>query len=973
MYATRTRALLCLPLLAAMLCIGAQSAGAFQAVPEQENLEIPLRDLDLYSFRSPGVTQGRQSAEQSLASRYDSRWHVYSWNPQTGTPSYAYGSPASLAGSIANASELDNMARLVISSNEALLRADNDNLRLFAAENALGKWAGHYQQTYGGLDVWGGQVRVIFTEQGELILMGSDYYSGIAVDASPAIDLNMAEILAKSALPFNLGTDSIEKDGALLILPVPVSETEVSFHLVWRVRVTTADPVGTWVTHVDAHDGEILWRYNDIHFAYSGTTDSNVEPITYCDGSEQQTVPYLRISPSNQPQVYSDSNGDWVVPGGTGDRAVGADLYGPYCDTNNNGGAEAQYFGTMIEGIPHTITFDDGNSQQDERDVFDAVNDIHDFFQLFAPAFNLPNTRMTANVSNVGGLCPGNAWWNGTINFCAASGGFANTGEIEGVVHHEYGHGVQAAILGSQGSQGLGEGNGDIIANLITNDNHIGRGFNVGQCAVGIRNSDNNLRYPEDVVGAEIHDAGRVIAGFHWDALQGLQNAFGQATGTLMTATTWHYGRVLVHPQTQPAQVLGTFMADDDDNDLTNGTPNYAAYCYGAEHHGFSCPIISSGVMMEHLSLDDTDNTAASYAVSVDVTSTEDTIDASTVKVFWRYNDGAWNQVAMTAGGGDTYNGTIPANTYGEVEYYFSAEDNSNNVGTLPFGAPSGVFRYDVAFVADHTESVGGWTVGDDADNATDGFWVNVDPIGTSAQPEDDHTNYGTKCWVTGQHQPGQADDWGDVDGGKTTLFSNAWDLSGAESVNVSWWQWIEVGVGDNVPVKFSNDGGATWITYTTFLADTGGWEQRSANWSSYFASPGQVMVKWTAADLGPETLMEVAIDDLKIIAFFSTGTQGDGIEISFPADLSQNHPNPFNPVTEIKFSIAQAGPVSLKVFDAQGRLVRDLSEGSYQAGEHTVVWNGQDHRGNPVASGVYLYRLEAAGERMSKRMVLIK
>ena len=953
-----------------LVALVAQPALGLVEVEQNDSYEIALPGYDLQGFSNAAVANARQAAERTLGDRYDSRWSVYSWNPQTGTPAYTYGTAIRLVASVGSASELDNVARGVIAANAGVLRADNANLRLGDTPNALGKWAAHYQQTYQGLDVWQGKVIVVMSEDGKLVLMGSDYYSGIEVDPNPAIDLHFAEILAKADLPFNPATDGLEADGTLLILPRPISETEVSFHLVWRVRVHTESPMGTWVTHVDAHSGEIVWRYNDIHFAYNGDTDSGVEPITYCDGEVRQAMPYLDIDVNNIGTVTSDSDGNWSVASGSGDRAVGCDLYGPYCNITNQGGAEAQYNGLAQEGVPHTVLFDDGNSQQDERDVFDAVNDIHDFFQAVAPEFALPNNRMLANVS-IADNC--NAFWNGTINFFTEGGGCANTGELQGVVHHEFGHGVQAAILGYQGEEGLGEGNGDIIANYITDEAIIGRGFNLGQCVSGIRNSLNDLIYPDNVVGQEIHFAGQVIAGFHWDALEILQAAFGEETGTLMGATTWHYGRVLTHPTSQPAQVLATFLADDDDNNLGNGTPRYAAYCIGATNHGFNCPEITEGVLMSHLELDDTDDPNGTNVVSAIVTSTEADVDPSTVKVIYRHEGGAWTEMLMTDNVfGDDFTAILPAMPRGHVEYYFYAEDDLGNVGTLPYGAPAGVFDYQIAWIADHAETVGGWSVGDATDTATGGIWVNVDPVGSGAQPEDDHTNYGTNCWVTGQHTAGQPDDFSDVDGGKTTLLSPTWDLSNAESVQISYWYWLTRGVADQFVVKISNDGGAGYLTAGTYLASTE-WRNVTLDLADFYGTPGQLKFSFQAFDNGPASIMEVAIDDLVILADFSTNAPGDGFTVGFPAELAQNHPNPFNPVTEIKFSLEQSGPVTLSVFDAQGRLVRELSSGNYAAGEHRVTWNGQDEQGRVVASGVYLYRLEAAGEQLSRRMLLIK
>jgi hypothetical protein len=88
---------------------------------------------------------------------------------------------------------------------------------------------------------------------------------------------------------------------------------------------------------------------------------------------------------------------------------------------------------------------------------------------------------------------------------------------------------------------------------------------------------------------------------------------------------------------------------------------------------------------------------------------------------------------------------------------------------------------------------------------------------------------------------------------------------------------------------------------------------------------------------------------------------------------LSQNYPNPFNPVTEIAFGIKTPGAVTLRIYDAAGRLVRTLVDENLPAGHYRESWNGLSGGGHKVVSGVYFYKLHAAGFEQTRKMVLLR
>tara|TARA_B100000315_G_C14574219_1_gene587149 strand:+ start:517 stop:1131 length:615 start_codon:yes stop_codon:yes gene_type:complete len=161
--------------------------------------------------------------------------------------------------------------------------------------------------------------------------------------------------------------------------------------------------------------------------------------------------------------------------------------------------------------------------------------------------------------------------------------------------------------------------------------------------------------------------------------------------------------------------------------------------------------------------------------------------------------------------------------------------------------------------------------------------------------------------------------------------------------------------------------------------------------------------VKWTNNDSSPHTA--TALDDS-----WDTGTlnQGEsfmiqfGMEGSFDYDctfhssmtgtitvaameidqpntltesfqLHPNYPNPFNPSTRITFSTDNIVDVFLTVYSVSGLKVKELGYGSYMQGTHTVSWNGRDEKNRSVSTGVYILKVKAGEQVLTRKMTLIK
>jgi len=189
----------------------------------------------------------------------------------------------------------------------------------------------------------------------------------------------------------------------------------------------------------------------------------------------------------------------------------------------------------------------------------------------------------------------------------------------------------------------------------------------------------------------------------------------------------------------------------------------------------------------------------------------------------------------------------------------------------------------------------------------------------------------------------------------------------------------------DYVIVEGTSDG-------VHWLALTAGWDARDdASWlGAYNAgqagspamyrtrqivlnntfAPGQtILVRWRLFADAAVTGWGWAVDNINVTSSGVTAVA----DTPRATLLQQNYPNPFNPVTSITFEIPTAGKARLQIYDPRGHLVRTLLDGEAVSGSQTLIWDGRDDTGRAMASGVYLYRLQAGDVVQQRKMTLVK
>ncbi len=332
-------------------------------------------------------------------------------------------------------------------------------------------------------------------------------------------------------------------------------------------------------------------------------------------------------------------------------------------------------------------------------------------------------------------------------------------------------------------------------------------------------------------------------------------------------------------------------------------------------------------------------------------------------------------QTAETNLVGDYVFPHLPAGTHtvrvshpglGEVEE--SVSIGSGGPSTLDVGLSDSAIFHDF-------ESASGWgTQGD----GTTGAWERVDPNGTVdglVQPEHDHSpNPGSRCFVTGQSDPGATVSNNDVDEGTQTLISPVLDLSGYTDAHLSFYLWYVNNLGsatdDDLWIEASTNGGTDWTRLETVAETNAHWQRKRYRLEDHVSVSSAMRFRIVAQDLGEPTIVEAAVDDFEIFGPNETTDVGGGHSgpdgtalFEDPVSLSMIRPNPVPPGQGCQVALRLIEPRhgTVSIVDIHGRRLRDLGNHHWGAGAHEVRWDGRDDRGRQAPRGVYNFVLRIA------------
>ncbi len=656
------------------------------------------------------------------------------FDERTGLPYRAWGKGIDLQlGATPTAATVEDRVRAVLADHPGLLGMDIDQLVTGRSGRVdrTDTWYLRLDQHHDGVPVYRSsvEVRVRF---GKLIMLGVKTHPEIPALGTPQLSAETAHEVAVELGPMPHHGHTLG-DARLVVLPYH-SGSGLDYALAWEVRSDTHSPRAKWVSWIDAVTGELLavqdellrtertvWATHDIRHPSSGmeTTAVPYAPVWSDDGSAAYTDAYGQV----------DLDGDSFTTTLQGEAFRVFDSHGP----------EGELAFTGAEG-----TWTSSDAEQDEIDSYVFLHHVLNWSLEFSPDHPINRYQIDSYVNVDDAVC--NAWFDGNVNFGPESSSYGcnSTARIADVNYHEYGHGyhywgLESGYFDSTASEAIS----DMMSVLQTGDSVIGPYFYIGY-SQGIRDLSDLHVYPDDVIN-EVHEDGLILGGALWDLLNIMKRDFGDEDGWTITSQ--------LYADAVPAgftitEAFDEFVAvDDDDGDLSNGTPHYCQLLEAFTPHGLGPTGSTSLVALAHVPLDNQLDSEGEYPVTI----TADNVSGECFDVgfdggrlWYSVNDGETWEYGGLSTTEDGLEGAIPAQESGSVVlYYIDVDTDDGGDASVPSGGDINPFSFAVGeqvelYFEDFEDDDGGYShellEGTASEGADDWMWGT--PLGMGGDPD---------------------------------------------------------------------------------------------------------------------------------------------------------------------------------------------------------------------------------------------
>ncbi len=611
---------------------------------------------------------------------------------------------------VVTSGRIESIARDFMLQNQELFPISQDELVLVPEGTVeVGGYFWHVQFQYlkDGIPVEG--ARVVFrVNNGNLVQFGMENVSPeAAIDTVPSFANETAWEILGGYIGGFYDNDEVLEAGKLIILPaVPSGDSGefkgtighgMEYRLCYEIVFHRDGVMGTWKARIDAHTGEILSFVDANKY---GAVTGGIYPNSNLDTEVVRPLPFITVT--NSTTKTCDAGGNYSFTSGT----ATASLKGKYISVTDSCGTSSLSTTTS----PGDLAFSKSTGTDCTTPGVGGSGNTHaarsTYFHLTllkerALGFLPSNTWLAATLTdkvNLSQTC--NAYWSGSyVAFFKSGGGCSNTGELPTVFLHEAGHGLDSNDGSSDSSVGSSESYGDGMALLQTHDSCVGTNFIPGNkcsgygdsCTIctGIRDADyakhssNTPAKPSQLSGS---------SGFHCSvdsSYPGPCGYEGHCESYIMSEVIWDLGyRDLVSAGldantawyiadrlfflSRPSSVesytcasvsstngcgsgnwFTTFRAiDDDDGNLTNGTPHGGAIYAAFSRHSTACTSVTGY-----------NTTYSAYTTPSKPTITASTATAGQVALSWSAVTGATRYTVLRNEMGSNYGMVVLTST----------------------------------------------------------------------------------------------------------------------------------------------------------------------------------------------------------------------------------------------------------------------------------------------------------------------
>ncbi|MBK8252043.1 MAG: hypothetical protein IPK82_05180 [Polyangiaceae bacterium] len=694
----------------------------------------PLRHEAYTSYSSPPKELVRPWGAFS-AQRSGGRWQAL-WDNDTHQPIRIFGGYVEAPGSSTNGTIAEEHARAFLTQHSQLLLSGQplSNFELVTHHEENGYRTLGFQQVafvdQTKVPVVGGQVNLRYKAD-RLFVIGSETYK-VPTFPSPTITAAKA---TQTALSFiNAAPKSEVVSVELVILPL-VRSADVQVELAYRVATHQTAPESLTDVYIHARTGEVL---------------ATRENIRFLTGSVKIEAP---VRGPAEHAFYPAPSADLAADGiayktnATGAFALDPAAQSLTCYAKSD---VVNVVNTAGDGATLTVSPQDGQEviwslKDDELGDAQLSGFVHasiakDYARVIDPNLAFLNKTLPVRVNQDDADYMCNAYWNGaSINFFQAFQFCNNTARLADVVYHEFGHAFHTTtVLAGVGSvdPALGEGGADYFASVVTNDPYLAPGFY--KSGDYLREFDSDRRWPDDI-SWDPHETGLIFAGAMWDLRTLLEGSLGPAEGPALAHTLYH--DALRRATNVPSSFVEVLAADDDDGDLSNGTPHVCEIVQAFAPHGLTPYISASSLTMKHEPLRILPGQGDAYDVNVELTyafaqcATDDNADG--IDVLWR-TQATGGKSPMQNNGGMSWVGKIPGQVAGNKVWYTLAAHKDGLSSYLPQNIADPeyqVFIGDVKplYCTQFEDGAADWTFGELSGKTTD-FQVGT-PYGKGGDP----------------------------------------------------------------------------------------------------------------------------------------------------------------------------------------------------------------------------------------------